>query len=195
MAASNVRPIIFPLSNPVRLSECEFEDALRWTDGRVLFASGSPFPEASWEGKVHYPGQGNNMYIFPGKDSNSLVPLCFLTAALNLGLGLGSILCRASAVTDAMVEASSLGLADSLSEDERDSELLYPRLNRIREISAYIAMRVIRKAQEEVRNAEFLHSQIESHRRVIQGVDRNSDLWSLSEAQLLMYVKSKMWNP
>jgi malate dehydrogenase (oxaloacetate-decarboxylating)(NADP+) len=74
---------------------------------------------------------------------------------LNLGLGLGSVLCRARAVTDAMVEASSLGLADSLNEDERDSELLYPRLNRIREISAYIAMRVIRKAQEEVRDSNF----------------------------------------
>ena len=65
---------------------------------------------------------------------------------------MGSILCRASAVTDAMVEASSLGLADSLTEEERDSELLYPRLNRIREISAFIATRVIRQAQEEVRD-------------------------------------------
>jgi len=65
---------------------------------------------------------------------------------------MGSILCRASTVTDAMVEASSLGLADSLAEDERDSELLYPRLNRIREISAFIATRVIRQAQEEVRD-------------------------------------------
>jgi malate dehydrogenase (oxaloacetate-decarboxylating)(NADP+) len=157
MAANNARPIIFPLSNPVRLSECEFDEALRWTNGCVLFASGSPFPNALWEGKVHYAGQGNNMYIFPG-------------------LGLGSILCRASAVTDAMVEASSLGLADSLEEDERDSDLLYPRLNRIREISAYIAMRVIRKAQEE-------------------GVDRNSDLRSLGDVQLLTYVTSKMWNP
>ena len=63
-------------------------------------------------------------------------------------------MCRASTVTDAMVEASSLGLADSLNEDERDSDLHYPRLNRVREISAYIAMRVIRKAQEEVRNAK-----------------------------------------
>ncbi|KAI0294436.1 malic enzyme [Russula brevipes] len=157
MAAINSRPIIFPLSNPVRLSECEFHEALSWTNGRVLFASGSPFPDAVWEGKVHYPGQGNNMYIFPG-------------------LGLGSILCRASTVTDAMVEASSLGLADSLTEDERDSDLLYPRLNRIREISAFIATRVIRKAQEE-------------------GVDRNHDLRSLSDAQLLTYVTSKMWNP
>ena len=51
-----------------------------------------------------------------------------------------------------MVEASSLGLADSLTEEEQDSELLYPRLNRIREISAFIATRVIRQAQEEVRD-------------------------------------------
>jgi malate dehydrogenase (oxaloacetate-decarboxylating)(NADP+) len=57
-----------------------------------------------------------------------------------------------------MVEASSLGLADSLDEDEHDSELLYPRLNRIREISAYIAMRVIRKAQDEVSNAIFAYT-------------------------------------
>ena len=103
-------------------------------------------------------------------------------------------MCRASAVTDAMVEASSLGLADSLDEDEHNSELLYPRLDRIREISAYIAMRVIRKAQEEVRN-QNLHIQIEAYRRVIQGVDRNSDLRSLSDEQLLTYVTSKMWNP
>lgn len=49
-----------------------------------------------------------------------------------------------------MVEASSLGLADSLTEEERESDLLYPRLERIREISAFIATRVIRKAQAEV---------------------------------------------
>jgi malate dehydrogenase (oxaloacetate-decarboxylating)(NADP+) len=65
-------------------------------------------------------------------------------------LGLGSILARADAVTDGMVEASSLGLADSLTAVEHGSDSIYPSLNRIREISAHIAMRVIRQAQKEV---------------------------------------------
>lgn len=157
MATLNERPIIFPLSNPVRLSECEFQDAVEWSRGRVLFASGSPFPEIEYDGRMLYPGQGNNMYIFPG-------------------LGLGSILCNTSAVTDSMVEASSLGLADSLTEEERESDLLYPRLERIREISAFIATRVIRKAQAE-------------------GVDRQTDLRKLSDDELLRHVVSKMWSP
>lgn len=78
------------------------------------------------------PNTGNNMYIFPG-------------------LGLGAILARAAAVTDSMVEASSLGLANALTEDERAYDLLYPRVERIREISAQIALSVIRAAQKAVR--------------------------------------------
>ncbi|KAI0316370.1 malic enzyme [Amylostereum chailletii] len=157
MAALNPRPIIFPLSNPVRLSECEFQEAVDWTQGRVLFASGSPFPETSYHGKMLYAGQGNNMYIFPG-------------------LGLGAILSRAASVTDGMVEASSLGLADALTEDERAADLIYPRLERIREISVCIALRVIRQAQKE-------------------NVDRSSDLRTMSDSELLKFVEKKMWTP
>ena len=93
-----------------------------------------------------------------------------------------------------MVEASSFGLADSLTQEERDSDLLYPRLERIREISAFIATRVIRKAQEEVSN-QFSHVDGRAYRRIIQGVDRNGDLRFLTDEQLLAYVTSKMWNP
>ena len=58
MSALNPRPIIFPLSNPVRLSECEFHEAVEWSNGNVLFASGSPFPEQPFNGRTLYPGQG-----------------------------------------------------------------------------------------------------------------------------------------
>ncbi|KAG5641479.1 hypothetical protein DXG03_005119 [Asterophora parasitica] len=157
MAALNPRPIIFPLSNPVRLSECSFEDAVQHTDGQVLFASGSPFPAIDYTGTTLYPGQGNNMYIFPG-------------------LGLGAILARATSVTDSMVEASSLGLAGSLTAEEHSMGLLYPQVTRIREISAHIAKEVIRAAQK-------------------AGVDRSIELRYLNDAELLKLVHSKMWNP
>ncbi|KAF8802269.1 hypothetical protein BYT27DRAFT_7197368 [Phlegmacium glaucopus] len=157
MAAINRRPIIFPLSNPVKLSECSFADAVEHTRGTVLFASGSPFPEQEYMGRPLYPGQGNNMYIFPG-------------------LGLGAILARISQVTDSMVEASSLGLADSLNAEERDLGLLYPRIERIREISAHIAKEVIRAAQK-------------------AGVDRSPDLRTMADEELLEFINSHMWDP
>ncbi|KAI0941981.1 hypothetical protein AcW1_009680 [Taiwanofungus camphoratus] len=157
MSAINPRPIIFPLSNPVRLSECEYNEAVEWSRGKVIFASGSPFPAQEYEGRTLYPGQGNNMYVFPG-------------------IGLGAILSRASSVTDSMVEASSLGLADSLTEEERAQDLIYPRIERIRDISAQIACSVIRCAQRE-------------------GVDRSTDLRQVSDAELLQFVKSRSWNP
>ena len=98
-----------------------------------------------------------------------------LTAVACPGLGLGSILAKASSVTDTMVEASSLGLARSLTKDEEDEGLVYPRIERIREISAQIAVDVIRAAQQ-------------------AGVSRNAALKDKGDEDLKKWVVSKMWN-
>jgi len=157
MAELNPRPIIFPLSNPLTMCELDFQDAVNWTNGKVLFASGSPYASVTYEGKTLEPGQGNNMFVFPG-------------------IGLGSLLARASSVTDSMVEASALALSESLTPEEVKADLLYPRIARIREISAHVAMKVIRSAQK-------------------AGVDKAKPLRSMTDEQLLSFVKSKMWSP
>jgi malate dehydrogenase (oxaloacetate-decarboxylating)(NADP+) len=58
MGKWNDKPVVFPLSNPSSKSECTFEEAMKYTDGRVLFASGSPFPEMHYKGRTYHPGQG-----------------------------------------------------------------------------------------------------------------------------------------
>lgn len=76
MSEWNNHPIVFPLSNPSANSECTFEDAIRYTDGRVLFASGSPFPECEYKRKIYIPGQGG---CDPRLESAVLTTPCLLT--------------------------------------------------------------------------------------------------------------------
>ena len=97
----------------------------------MIFASGSPYKPISRGEKTFEAGQGNNMYIFPG-------------------IGLGALLAKSSRVTDSMVEQASVALAGSLEADERAAGLVYPRLDRIRDISARIALAVVRAAQNAV---------------------------------------------
>lgn len=157
MGKWNDRPIIFPLSNPSSKSECTFEEAISNTDGRALFASGSPFHPVTYNGKQYHPGQGNNMYVFPG-------------------IGLGTILCKAVQVTSNMIYASGEALPTMITEEEKDLALLYPGITRIRDVSARVALYVIRAAQKD--NVDRLHS-----------------LRDMDDVTLEEWIKDKMYDP
>lgn len=130
------RPIIFPLSNPSSKSECTFADAVKYTNGTCLFASGSPFPPCEHNGKTLHPGQGNNMYVFPG-------------------IGLGAILSKSVQVTSDMIYASGEAIPSMITEEERKLGMLYPAITRIRDVSARVATYVIRAAQRD--NVDRMH--------------------------------------
>ncbi len=123
MAQLNARPIIFALSNPTSKAECTAEEAYRHTDGRAIFACGSPFDPVTIGGKTLVPRQGNNSYIFPG-------------------VGLGAIAAMAKRVTDDMFLAAAKALDAQVTQAELDQGSIYPALQRVRAVSAKIAAAV-----------------------------------------------------
>jgi malate dehydrogenase (oxaloacetate-decarboxylating)(NADP+) len=127
MAELNERPIIFGLSNPTSKAECIAEDAYRFTSGRAIFASGSPFAPVFLEGKQFVAGQGNNVYVFPG-------------------LGLGIVSVQSRLVPKEMFLAAARTLAVQTSEEDLQLGRIYPPLSRIREVSLAIAIAVAKIA-------------------------------------------------
>jgi malate dehydrogenase (oxaloacetate-decarboxylating)(NADP+) len=123
MAEINDRPIIFALSNPTSKAECTAEQAYNWSDGRAIFASGSPFQPVQLENRTFVPGQGNNAYVFPG-------------------VGLGAVVSRAHRITDEMFLAAARTLADQVTDSDLELGRIFPPLSRIREVSALIAREV-----------------------------------------------------
>ncbi|MCA9956570.1 MAG: hypothetical protein KC434_17700, partial [Anaerolineales bacterium] len=123
MAELNERPIVFALSNPTSNSECTAEEAYTWSDGRAIFASGSPFDPVEYKGKTYVPGQGNNSYIFPG-------------------VGLGVVAVKARHVPDEMFMAAARTLAQLVTEEDLAKGRVYPSLKRIREVSGAIGTAV-----------------------------------------------------
>ncbi|EKX44307.1 hypothetical protein GUITHDRAFT_95097 [Guillardia theta CCMP2712] len=124
------QPFIFPLSNPTANAECSAEDAYRWTEGECIFASGSPFaPVTLPSGRILYPSQCNNMFIFPG-------------------IGLAASVLKLKQITDDMLYEASVAVAKSLTDDDRKAGRVYPHVNDIRHVSLNVAVAVGKKGIE-----------------------------------------------
>jgi len=129
MAARTPNPIVLPLSNPTANSEATPSDVLKWSDGRAVVATGSPFDPVELGGRTHVIGQANNVFVFPG-------------------VGLGAVAGRAWEVTDRMFLVAARTLADMVPTERLEEGAIYPRLTDLRSISRAIAIAVAKEGRD-----------------------------------------------
>lgn len=136
------RPIIMPLSNPTSKSECSPAEAIEWTDGRAIVATGSPFADVEYGGRKYIIGQGNNVFIFPG-------------------VGLGAIVSESREVNNEMFMIASKALGEFVSPERLDAGAIYPSQQDLREVSFKIACAVVKYASDNHLGRKFPDDKIE----------------------------------
>lgn len=132
MAKINEQPLVFALSNPTSKSECTFEEAVEHTKGKAIFASGSPFPALTYEGKTLVPGQSNNAYIFGA-------------------LGLAVIVTKMRRVTTEHFYLAAHTVAEMTCDKQLAQGCLFPPLGMVREVSVALAAKIAENEKKEGR--------------------------------------------
>lgn len=123
MSKVNAQPIIFPYSNPTSRSECTAEEAYKWSNGKAIFASGSPFDPVTLGAKTFVPGQGNNVYIFPA-------------------MGMAVLATQSKRVTQQMFIVAAKAVAEQVTQEDLNTGLIYPPQSQILAASLHTAAKV-----------------------------------------------------
>jgi malic enzyme len=130
MAGGTSRPVVMPLSNPTSQAEATPEDLMRWTDGRALVATGSPFPPVRAGGREVQVGQANNVFVFPA-------------------IGLAAIAGAVSEVSEGMFAAAARALAGRVRDADLDGGRLLPPVSDLRSVTETVACAVLQQARAE----------------------------------------------